>query len=80
MFGKPNASSKKRKRKKIRKRDLFAAPGKKLTAAALRALREAAERRRKFDAAFERSGDSDENRLEPTRYGDWEAKGKCSDF
>ncbi len=75
-----NNSSKKSKRKKIRKRDLFAAPGKKLNDAALRALREAAERRRKFDAAFERSGEDGESRLEPTRYGDWEAQGKCSDF
>ncbi len=65
---------------KIRKRDLFAAPGKKLTDIAKRALREAAERRRQFDPCGLAAPDCEDERLEPTRYGDWEANGKCSDF
>jgi len=79
MLGDDN-SGKKSKAKKIRKKDLFAAPGKKLNDAATRALREAAERRRDHDAIVERSEDCPEKSLEPTRYGDWEAQGKCSDF
>lgn len=65
---------------KIRKRDLLAAPGKKLTDIAKQALHEAAERRRLFDPCGFAAPDSEEERLEPTRYSDWEANGKCSDF
>ncbi len=79
MLGKTNSSNKS-KVNKIRKRDLFAAPGKKLNNMAARALHEAAERRRDHDAAAARSKDCTDDRLEPTRYGDWEADGKCSDF
>ncbi len=58
-----------------------AAPGKTLTAAARRALQEAAERRaaqQVQDAKpAERGGPSG---LEPTRFGDWERKGIAVDF
>lgn len=70
----------KTKKKRIRKKDLFAARNKKLRGAAMRALTEAAERRRDFDAAGVRSEDCPSGSLEPTRYGDWDAGGKCSDF
>lgn len=66
--------------RKIKKRELLAAPGKRLNKIAKRALREAAARRRKFDAADIQSEDCCDARLEPTRYGDWESDGKCSDF
>ncbi|MEM8771836.1 MAG: DUF1674 domain-containing protein [Pseudomonadota bacterium] len=65
---------------KIRKRELLAAPGKKLDGAAKRALTEAAERRRAFDPCASIAGDCVSDRLDPTRYGDWEAGGKCRDF
>jgi hypothetical protein len=59
-------------------------PGEKrpLSAAAERALAEAAQRRAKYDrqavaAAKESGGPSGP---EPTRYGDWEKKGLTSDF
>jgi len=67
-------------RRKIRKKDLLAAPNKKLNNAAKRALSEAAARRRAFDPFSARSKDCPFGSLEPTRYGDWEAAGKCSDF
>ncbi len=58
-----------------------AAPGKALTAAARRALEEAAQRRAAKEAAFqislERGGPAGP---EPTRYGDWELKGLAIDF
>ena len=58
-----------------------AAPGKPLSAAARRALEEAAARR-----AAEAPSDAAPTELggpkgpEPTRYGDWERKGIVSDF
>ena len=58
-----------------------AAPGKTLSAAARRALEEAAARRRAdaqtADAVAERGGPAGP---EPTRYGDWERKGMAVDF
>ncbi len=57
-----------------------AAPGKTLSPAALRALQEAAERRRAQappDAPHELGGPQGP---EPTRYGDWERKGLATDF
>ena len=58
-----------------------AAPGKDLPPAAIRALEEAAERRRKEKAEADRpaecNGPSGE---EPTRYGDWERGGIAYDF
>ncbi|MEO1253032.1 MAG: DUF1674 domain-containing protein [Pseudomonadota bacterium] len=59
-----------------------AAPGKALTPAARRALEEAAARRKaaeekKADAPAEKGGPKGE---EPTRYGDWERKGRAVDF
>lgn len=61
-----------------------AAPGKVLTAAARRALQEAAIRKAELDA---RSEDLTKVRevdgrggLEPVRYNDWEIKGLASDF
>jgi hypothetical protein len=54
----------------------------KLTPAAERALREAAERRATIDrVAAERAKEvGGRSGLEPTRYGDWENKGLASDF
>lgn len=58
-----------------------AAPGKTLSPEAIRALREAAERRAQAEAAEARrrevGGPSGE---EPTRFGDWERKGLAVDF
>lgn len=59
-----------------------AAPGKALPAAAVRALKEAQERRAAARAAEERApnelgGPKGE---EPTRYGDWERGGRAIDF
>ncbi len=57
-----------------------AAPGKTLTAAARRALEEAALRRAGAadpDLAPERNGPKG---AEPTRFGDWERKGLAVDF
>ena len=57
-----------------------AAPGKRLTPEARRALEEAAERRaatETADRAAERGGPAGP---EPTRYGDWERKGVAVDF
>jgi hypothetical protein len=57
-----------------------AAPGKALPPAAVRALKEAAERRRKDAETVrptEKNGPSGE---EPTRYGDWERGGIAYDF
>jgi hypothetical protein len=54
----------------------------KLTPQAERALAEAAARRAEIDrkAAAHRSEKSGRGGPEPTRYGDWEAKGIASDF
>lgn len=58
-----------------------AVPGKVLTPAAVRALEEAAARRRAVEAvakaAAEHGGPAGP---EPTRYGDWEKKGLAVDF
>ncbi len=58
-----------------------AAPGKTLSPEAIRALREAAERKAQAEAdaarAKEVGGPSGE---EPTRFGDWERKGLAVDF
>ena len=53
-----------------------------LPAAAKRALAEAEERRRKADAAAKASGaeHGGPDGLDPTRYGDWERKGRAIDF
>jgi hypothetical protein len=56
-----------------------AAPGKALSPAAIRALEEAAERRKAAAEALpaEQGGPAG---AEPTRYGDWERKGVAVDF
>jgi hypothetical protein len=56
-----------------------AAPGKDLSPAAIRALQEAAARRRQHGAPLpaEQGGPAG---AEPTRYGDWERKGVAVDF
>lgn len=54
-----------------------------LSAAALRALAEAAERRRAADLAPPEAAPVEINGPkgpEPTRYGDWAIKGRVSDF
>jgi len=61
-----------------------AAPGKPLSPAAERALREAEERRRQIDAKAAEIAKTKEHRgrggLEPVRYEDWEVKGLATDF
>lgn len=58
-----------------------AAPGKPLTAAARRALEEAAVRRAEADAKTAATGEEGGPAgPEPTRYGDWERKGVAVDF
>jgi hypothetical protein len=59
-----------------------AAPGKKLSPAAERALAEAAARRAERERAAAQSPQEIAGRggLDPTRYGDWEVKGMASDF
>ena len=61
-----------------------AAPGKALSEGARRALLEASERRAAIDAAIASAASVGEEGgpvgLEPTRYGDWERKGRCVDF
>ncbi|MCB8819055.1 DUF1674 domain-containing protein [Microvirga rosea] len=61
-----------------------AAPGKPLSPAAERALREAEERRREIDAKAADLAKQKEHRgrggLEPVRYEDWEVKGLATDF
>ena len=58
-----------------------AAPGKPLTAAAHRALAEAAARRAAETATAEAPTElGGPKGPEPTRYGDWERKGLVSDF
>ena len=57
-------------------------PAKKLTPAAERALKEAAERRAEADRKAEKRAKEIGGPAgpEPTRYGDWEKKGLTSDF
>lgn len=61
-----------------------AEPGKRLSPAAERALKEAAERRAQREAAEKKSGDTAElggrDGPDPVRYGDWENGGIASDF
>ena len=58
-----------------------AAPGKPLSDAAKRALREAAERRAAAgEAAAPPPEDGGPKGPEPTRFGDWERKGIAVDF
>ncbi len=58
-----------------------AAPGKVLTPAARRALAEAAERRRAEAPSAPPAGEIDgPPGPEPTRFGDWEIKGRAVDF
>jgi len=58
-----------------------AAPGADLTPAARRALIEAADRRRKAAAETQTSKENGGPQgPEPTRYGDWERKGRAVDF
>lgn len=61
-----------------------AAPGKPLSAAARRALEEAAERRAEIDARAAAIAKNPERLgrggLEPVRYNDWEIKGTACDF
>lgn len=61
---------------------LAANPAKPLSAAAQRALAEAAARRAEIDRATAERPKEVNGRtgLEPTRYGDWETKGIASDF
>lgn len=61
------------------------APGKPLTPEAKRALAEAEERRRQRKAEAEAAGPPPKeidgvDGPEPVRYGDWENKGRASDF
>ena len=48
-----------------------------LSPIAQQALKEAQARKRDIELAKELNGPKG---LEPTRYGDWEAKGRCYDF
>ena len=61
-----------------------AAPGKKLAPDAIRALEEAAERRRLAEEEASKAENAKEYNgprgLEPTRNGDWERKGIAYDF
>jgi hypothetical protein len=57
-----------------------AAPGAALTPAARRALAEAAARRKAAAAAKAAPESGGPSGLEPTRYGDWERKGRAVDF
>lgn len=59
---------------------LGAHPDKVLSPAALRALAEAAERRRHEAVVAARAEDGGPSGPEPTRYGDWERKGMAVDF
>jgi hypothetical protein len=58
-----------------------AAPGKRLSPAAIRALEEAEERRRHAAAEAQRVAEQGgPSGPEPTRFGDWERKGIAVDF
>lgn len=67
-------------KRKVPEKELCAFPGKQLNKIAQQALEEAALRRRESDQASEISGDCPSGSPEPTRYGDWQNKGRCSDF
>lgn len=69
-----------KKNPKVKRRELLAAPGKRLSKIAKSALIEAALRRRKSDVEKLSCEDNATRSLEPTRYGAWEADGKCRDF
>ena len=51
-----------------------------LTAAAKRALKEAADRRKAADATIAQKETGGRDGPDPARYGDWEVKGIASDF
>jgi hypothetical protein len=57
-----------------------AAPGKALSPAAIRALEEAAARRKAGDHASLPAEQGGPAGAEPTRFGDWERKGVAVDF
>jgi hypothetical protein len=57
-----------------------AAPGKVLSAAAKRALEEAAARHAEAERVRLAHEDGGPKGLEPTRFGDWERKGLAVDF
>ena len=58
-----------------------AAPGKTLSPEAIRALREAAERKELAEAEEARAREvGGPSGAEPTRFGDWERKGLAVDF
>ena len=57
-----------------------AAPDKPLTPAARRALEEAAARRAGAQVAALPTEEGGRDGPEPTRFGDWEQKGRCTDF
>ncbi|MDZ7626777.1 MAG: DUF1674 domain-containing protein [Parvularculaceae bacterium] len=57
-----------------------AAPGAALTPAAQRALKEAAARRKAAPAGDKPAEQGGPAGPEPTRYGDWERKGRAVDF
>jgi hypothetical protein len=57
-----------------------AAPDKRLTPAARRALEEAEARRAAAEAAAKTPEQGGPKGLEPTRFGDWERKGIAVDF
>ncbi len=57
-----------------------AAPGKILSEAAQRALKEAAERRAAQETLPPQGESGGPKGLEPTRFGDWERKGLAIDF
>lgn len=61
-----------------------AAPGKKLSPQAVRALEEATERRKRIDRRAAELARVEERQgrggLEPVRYEDWEVKGLATDF
>lgn len=57
-----------------------AAPGLALTPAARRALEEAAARRRAAKTGPQPAEKGGPSGPEPTRYGDWERKGRAVDF
>ncbi|HFB55176.1 MAG TPA: DUF1674 domain-containing protein [Hellea balneolensis] len=59
---------------------LHAAPGKKLSPEALRALEEAAERRKTQKTNPAPTETAGPKGVEPTRYGDWERGGIAYDF
>lgn len=63
-----------------RRRKIGAAPGKRICKEARQALREAADRRSVRDPAPVAVDEHKVQKPEPTRFGDWESGGRCSDF